>query len=347
LYSGEQFDSKIGQQYLRASYYDPATGRFNRLDPFFGNQNDPQSFHKYLYTHADPVNGIDPSGLIIGGSLGVAITNTIGAGLRGMHTVAISSVAGGVTFAAISSAMFTTHLLLPIYLDGTGFQSDVEMLPDAAVLGISGSSRKIMKAIEKMLIHSDVMAPLTPFVGAPMDLLGMLSECFQLSVEGSIEIVMNIASAQLTVFAYAGIQTPGISSAQISDNLSIYSGLVWNLPNNKSYRGMGSNISLGTLELFSDLSFSYFGAAVHKTISGTTPFFSIGAGIAAPIPGLSWNFPTCHASVAMATLWGGITTAFLPGGANFTTIVGGAGLAGFWPYGKWTPPNLLPQIQNG
>jgi RHS repeat-associated protein len=62
LYSSEQFDSKIGQQYLRARYYDPATGRFNRLDPFFGNLNDPQSLHKYLYTHADPVNGIDPSG---------------------------------------------------------------------------------------------------------------------------------------------------------------------------------------------------------------------------------------------------------------------------------------------
>jgi RHS repeat-associated protein len=62
LYSGEQFDSKIGQQYLRARYYDPATGRFNRLDPFFGNLNDPQSFHKYLYVHADPVNGIDPTG---------------------------------------------------------------------------------------------------------------------------------------------------------------------------------------------------------------------------------------------------------------------------------------------
>ncbi|MDR1963767.1 MAG: RHS repeat-associated core domain-containing protein, partial [Planctomycetaceae bacterium] len=62
LYSGEQFDSKIGQQYLRARYYDPATGRFNRLDPFFGNLSDPQSFHKYLYTHGDPVNSVDPSG---------------------------------------------------------------------------------------------------------------------------------------------------------------------------------------------------------------------------------------------------------------------------------------------
>ncbi|MCA9039981.1 MAG: RHS repeat-associated core domain-containing protein, partial [Planctomycetaceae bacterium] len=63
LYSGEQFDAETGQQYLRARYYDMATGRFNRLDPYFGNLRDPQSLHKYLYTHADPVNGVDPSGL--------------------------------------------------------------------------------------------------------------------------------------------------------------------------------------------------------------------------------------------------------------------------------------------
>ncbi|MFN9968938.1 MAG: RHS repeat-associated core domain-containing protein, partial [Phycisphaerae bacterium] len=62
LYSGEQFDPRIGQQYLRARYYDSATGTFNRLDPFFGNQTDPQSFHKYLYTNGDPVNGWDPTG---------------------------------------------------------------------------------------------------------------------------------------------------------------------------------------------------------------------------------------------------------------------------------------------
>ena len=62
LYSGEPFDAKIGQQYLRARWYDPATGRFNRLDPFFGNLQDPQSLHKYLYVHGDPVQGVDPSG---------------------------------------------------------------------------------------------------------------------------------------------------------------------------------------------------------------------------------------------------------------------------------------------
>ena len=51
-------------QYLRARYYLPAQGIFNRLDPFFGNQDDPQSLHKYAYVHGDPVNGIDPSGMV-------------------------------------------------------------------------------------------------------------------------------------------------------------------------------------------------------------------------------------------------------------------------------------------
>jgi RHS repeat-associated protein len=83
LYSGEQFDAKIGQQYLRARYYDPATGRFNRLDPFFGNHVDPQSFHKYAYVHADPVNFIDPSGLMsIASTLSVSgIQSSISVGL--------------------------------------------------------------------------------------------------------------------------------------------------------------------------------------------------------------------------------------------------------------------------
>jgi RHS repeat-associated protein len=81
LYSGEQFDSKIGQQYLRARYYDPATGRFNRLDPFFGNLTDPQSLHKYLYVHVDPINGTDPSGeslMSVGISMASGMVRSIG-----------------------------------------------------------------------------------------------------------------------------------------------------------------------------------------------------------------------------------------------------------------------------
>lgn len=46
-YSGEFFAAAAQQQYLRARFYNPANGRFNRLDPFAGNTYDPQSPHKY------------------------------------------------------------------------------------------------------------------------------------------------------------------------------------------------------------------------------------------------------------------------------------------------------------
>jgi RHS repeat-associated protein len=62
LYSGESFDTSIHLQYLRARWYDATSGRFISLDPFGGNDFDPQSLHKYLYVHSDPVNSVDPSG---------------------------------------------------------------------------------------------------------------------------------------------------------------------------------------------------------------------------------------------------------------------------------------------
>ena len=73
LYSGEQFDVDLQQQYLRARWYDQNDGRFNRLDPFNGNQSDPQSLHKYPYTHGNPINATDPAGLF---SLSEQITNS-------------------------------------------------------------------------------------------------------------------------------------------------------------------------------------------------------------------------------------------------------------------------------
>jgi hypothetical protein len=62
-----------------------ATGRFNRLDPFFGNLQDPQSLHKYVYGHGDPVAATDPTGMFgsfsVGGMLGaLAIGAIVGVG---------------------------------------------------------------------------------------------------------------------------------------------------------------------------------------------------------------------------------------------------------------------------
>jgi RHS repeat-associated protein len=61
-YRAEQFDSDLGLYYLRARYYNPATGRFLSRDPKEGNPSDPKSLHKYLYAGGNPVSALDPTG---------------------------------------------------------------------------------------------------------------------------------------------------------------------------------------------------------------------------------------------------------------------------------------------
>jgi RHS repeat-associated protein len=79
LYSGEQFDPDSALYYLRARYYDPSVARFISRDGFPGSLVDPLSQHPYLYAHADPVNGIDPTGnfTLIGLSMGQVIQGVL------------------------------------------------------------------------------------------------------------------------------------------------------------------------------------------------------------------------------------------------------------------------------
>ncbi len=86
LYAGEMFDFSSQFYYNRARWYNPLNGRFNRLDPFAGSPYDPPSLHKYLYCHANPINGLDPSGMSINwGVLGKWIHSQIGSMYESEH----------------------------------------------------------------------------------------------------------------------------------------------------------------------------------------------------------------------------------------------------------------------
>ena len=63
LYAGEQFDKGLNQYYLRDRYYGTDIGRFTQRDRFEGDMMQPLSLNRYGYTHGNPVNNIDPSGM--------------------------------------------------------------------------------------------------------------------------------------------------------------------------------------------------------------------------------------------------------------------------------------------
>jgi len=127
LYSGEQTDHSTGQQYLRARYYASGTGEFSTLDPFVGNFALPQSLHKYLYAHSDPINGFDPSGMmtltemkaVVGTAFGTVDKLVLNASIsaHGSVTVAIEG------YPLVATAIFygsTALALFGMYLDPAG-----------------------------------------------------------------------------------------------------------------------------------------------------------------------------------------------------------------------------------
>ncbi len=62
-YTGEPVDAS-GLVYLRNRYYNPNMGTFISPDPYEGTPSNPLSLNRYAYVQGNPVNRIDPSGMI-------------------------------------------------------------------------------------------------------------------------------------------------------------------------------------------------------------------------------------------------------------------------------------------
>ena len=88
-YAGEQFDSTLGDYYLRQRFYDFETGRFIRQDAHEGTLRKPITLNKYAYADSNPVTLTDPSGYF--SILEVAAQNAVFSALVG------ATVSGGLT----------------------------------------------------------------------------------------------------------------------------------------------------------------------------------------------------------------------------------------------------------
>ncbi len=79
-FAGEWHDPTTGLQYLRARWYQPATGRFTQVDPFPGVLALPATQHPYQYALNSPTRYTDPSGESVLLTLGIIAAAGIAAG---------------------------------------------------------------------------------------------------------------------------------------------------------------------------------------------------------------------------------------------------------------------------
>ncbi|MCL4466194.1 MAG: RHS repeat-associated core domain-containing protein [Chloroflexi bacterium] len=95
-FAGQQNDAAVGYTYLRARYYDPATGRFISKDPFPGVLTSPASMQYYVYARNNPANFIDPSGFwCVGGGGGGTLEAGLVYGSAATAGLGLAGCAGG------------------------------------------------------------------------------------------------------------------------------------------------------------------------------------------------------------------------------------------------------------
>jgi RHS repeat-associated protein len=149
LYRGEQFDPDLGLYYLRARYYNPATGRFMSRDPEDGILPDPMTLHKYDYAGGDPVNAWDPTGRT------TATWDQVGGGDMGEYAGLIGAIAIA-TVPAVKALGCTIDIALSV-----------------EALRIPGSN---MAAIKVDLPHCSANKDCTPFEEAIQQKMEMVQD---------------------------------------------------------------------------------------------------------------------------------------------------------------------------
>ena len=63
-YTGHYREREGSAYYAQQRYYRPGLGRFNRIDPWSGDEANPITLNKYLYANGNPLAYIDPDGRI-------------------------------------------------------------------------------------------------------------------------------------------------------------------------------------------------------------------------------------------------------------------------------------------
>ena len=93
-FAGFRKDPVTGFEHARAREYDPITGRFISRDPVAGSMLLPMTLNAYLYGVSDPINHIDPTGMIFAWLAG-GIVGAVASGVTRLAGDVVNSVKNG------------------------------------------------------------------------------------------------------------------------------------------------------------------------------------------------------------------------------------------------------------
>ena len=166
LYDGEKQDGNTGFYNLRARWMNPGVGRFQSMDSFDGDEEDPLSLHRYLFVADDPMDKIDP--------LGQSLTPIV-PGLTPEH----KPLAGGV--GALLKVQKLTDLIPGISIS----PGETAIQRGSGLVGTVGYFAEYQG-------HSggDLIVPLLPKPGK-LDCTEFISYCFQTPIYRTFEFDNN------------------------------------------------------------------------------------------------------------------------------------------------------------
>lgn len=218
LYRGEQYDRALDSYYLRARYYQPATGRFLTTDSLEGVSRAPITQHRYVYANNDPLHFLDPSGkmsfteqLVTAGIIGNLAMMPIG-------------------YATNLGQHFVTELAKNVF-------------PEAYIVGFNFTGTVPFPYsffLEELSYEFNDLWPEPPSVDG-ISILG--APYLHGTVGAGREYLLSVGSGEIALF---DTRTLGgtLALPTFSFGIELYDGFVYNLWNTRDYTGPFGSISL-------------------------------------------------------------------------------------------------------
>lgn len=160
------------------------TGRFHTMDTYEGDQENPATLHKYLYCHADPVNGTDPTGHFM--DMGSALSgSSLSQGIRGGGGVVVSR-ASSRAVATLGRLMIQRELNIGQLLVDRAFGMALSVLTVEVGVGVGLMVDDVQNTSDSRILYRAMKGREYPELGESALSLGIRDRDIPNAINGTI-----------------------------------------------------------------------------------------------------------------------------------------------------------------